>query len=157
MEHTHATNNLFSTTSLISFRNIEGKKIKIRMGIDAVKKTQRSDLMNLDFGSSHSKLTIENFFAGGGFGGNTKKKETDNPDWISLRNIQKVNLNVLIQIIAPIIERQAVDHLVLGRNPPELTLMDTGGHRTPFIGAHTHTKCFCVRNWSGWSTPDCDS
>ena len=80
MEHTHATNNLFSTTSLISFRNIEGKKIKIRMGIDAVKKTQRSDLMNLDFGSSHSKLTIENFFAGGGFGGNTKKKETDNPD-----------------------------------------------------------------------------
>ena len=50
------------------------------MGIDAVKKTQRSDLMNLDFGSSHSKLTIENFFAGEGFGGNTKKRERDNPD-----------------------------------------------------------------------------
>ena len=33
---------------------------------------------------------------------------------------------MLIQIIAPIIERQAVDHLVLGRNPPELTLVDTG-------------------------------
>ena len=104
--------------------------------------------MNLDFGSSHSKLTIENFFAGGGFGGNTKKRERDNPDWISLRNIQKVNLNVLIQIIAPIIERRAVDHLVLGQNPPELTLMDTGGHwwtpDTFHWSPHSHKVLLCT-------------